>query len=120
MGVPQMDQTIARLEMQNDLGRRAREIVGIKPFLPCMDALAQKEGLSRQNLRLGSMSRWKIGVLYLLYIETPFYEAFDLKQRSLSSFLDAFSNLYKRVCPSVRPSVGPSVRPSVGHTRVGF
>ena len=31
-------------------------------------------------------------------------------------FLDAFSHLYKRVCPSVgpsvRPSVGPSVRPS--------
>ena len=24
-------------------------------------------------------------------------------------FLDAFSHLYKRVCPSVRPSVGPSV-----------
>ena len=28
-------------------------------------------------------------------------------------FLDAFSHLYKRVCPSVRPSVGRSVRPSV-------
>ena len=33
-------------------------------------------------------------------------------------FLDAFSHLYKRVCPSVRPSVGPSVGPSVRHTRV--
>ena len=29
-------------------------------------------------------------------------------------FLDAFSHLYKRVCPSFRPSV----RPSVGHARV--
>ena len=28
-------------------------------------------------------------------------------------FLDAFSHLYKRVCPSVGPSDGPSVRPSV-------
>ena len=78
MGVPQMDQTIARLEMQKDIRRRAREIVGTKPFLPLMDALAQKEGLSRQNIRLGSMSRWKIGAVpqlpYLLYIETPFYE----------------------------------------------
>ena len=27
-------------------------------------------------------------------------------------FLDAFSHLYKRVCPSVCPSVGPSVRGS--------
>ena len=39
-------------------------------------------------------------------------------------FLDAFSHLYKRVCPSVRRSVRrsvrPSVRPSVGHTRVEF
>ena len=32
------------------------------------------------------------------------------------SFLDAFSHLYKRVCPSVGRSVGPSV----GHTRVEF
>ena len=30
-------------------------------------------------------------------------------------FLDAFSYLYKRVCPSVRPSVRLSVRPSVTH-----
>ena len=30
-------------------------------------------------------------------------------------FLNAFSHLYKRVCPSVRRSVGPSVRPSVTH-----
>ena len=29
-------------------------------------------------------------------------------------FLDAFSHLYKRVCPSVGPSVRPSVHPSVG------
>ena len=28
-------------------------------------------------------------------------------------FLDAFSRLYKRVCPSVGPSVHPSVHPSV-------
>ena len=39
-------------------------------------------------------------------------------------FLDAFSHLYKRVCPSVRPSVGRSVRRSVRrlvrHTRVEF
>ena len=33
-------------------------------------------------------------------------------------FLDAFSHLYKRVCPSVGPSVRPSVRRSVRHTRV--
>ena len=31
----------------------------------------------------------------------------------LSTFLDASSHLYKRVCPSVRPSVRRSVRPSV-------
>ena len=31
-----------------------------------------------------------------------------------SLFLDAFSHLYMRVCPSVRPSVRPSVGPSVG------
>ena len=35
-------------------------------------------------------------------------------------FLDAFSHLYKRVCPSVRPSVRPSVCRSVRHTRVEF
>ena len=36
--------------------------------------------------------------------------------RSLCSwFLDAFSHLYKRVCPSVRLSVHWSVRPSVTH-----
>ena len=29
------------------------------------------------------------------------------------TFLDAFSHLYKRVCPSVGPSVRPSIRPSV-------
>ena len=38
--------------------------------------------------------------------------------------LDAFSHLYKKVCPSVGPSVHPSVglsvRRSVGHTRVEF
>ena len=33
-------------------------------------------------------------------------------------FLDAFSHLYKRVCPSVRPSVRRSVGPSVRHTQV--
>ena len=31
------------------------------------------------------------------------------------TFLDAFSHLYKRVCPSVRPSVHPSVCLSVTH-----
>ena len=31
-------------------------------------------------------------------------------------FLDAFSHLYKRVCPSVGRSVRPSVRPSVGRS----
>ena len=40
---------------------------------------------------------------------------FTLKK---NSFLDAFSHLYKRVCPSVGPSVRRSVRRSVGHTRV--
>ena len=37
----------------------------------------------------------------------------------LQRFLDAFSHLYKRVCPSVglsvHPSVGQSVRPSITH-----
>ena len=33
--------------------------------------------------------------------------------RCALAFLDAFSHLYKRVCPSVRRSVGPSVRWSV-------
>ena len=32
-------------------------------------------------------------------------------------FLDAFSHLYKRVCPSVRRSVGPSVGPLVRQSR---
>ena len=32
---------------------------------------------------------------------------------SQNGFLDAFSHLYKRVCPSVGPSVRPSVGPSV-------
>ena len=31
----------------------------------------------------------------------------------IREFLDAFSHLYKRVCPSVRRSVGPSVGPLV-------
>ena len=35
------------------------------------------------------------------------------KIKTFFFFLDAFSHLYKRVCPSVRPSVGPSVGPSV-------
>ena len=43
-------------------------------------------------------------------------------------FLDAFSHLHKRLCPSIGPFVRPSVRPSVGwlvgrsvgHTRVEF
>ena len=35
-------------------------------------------------------------------------------------FLDAFSHLYKWVCPSVRRSVRPLVSPSVRHTRVEF
>ena len=39
-------------------------------------------------------------------------------ERNSSSFLDAFSHLYKRVCPSVRQSVGPSVGPSV-HPSIG-
>ena len=43
---------------------------------------------------------------FLLYFYTP--------------FLDAFSHLYKRVCPSVRPSVRPSVGRSVRHTRVEY
>ena len=30
-------------------------------------------------------------------------------------FLDAFSHLYKRVCPSIRPSIGRSVRRLVTH-----
>ena len=36
----------------------------------------------------------------------------------LPYFLDAFSHLYKRVCPSVRQSINPFVYPLVGHTRV--
>ena len=36
------------------------------------------------------------------------------------SFLDAFSHLYKRVCPSVGWSVRLYVRWSVGHTQVEF
>ena len=40
----------------------------------------------------------------------------DVVTHPVVSFLDAFSHLYKRVCPSV----GPSVRRSVGHTRVEF
>ena len=31
-------------------------------------------------------------------------------------FLDAFSHLYKRVCPSVGPPIRPSVRPLVGRS----
>ena len=42
----------------------------------------------------------------------PFFSLLSLTP----SFLDAFSHLYKRVCPSVGQSVGRSV----GHTRVEF
>ena len=49
-------------------------------------------------------------------------QVFAKKQNGV--FLDAFSHLYKRVCPSVRRSVRPSVRrsvrPSVGPSRVFF
>ena len=37
-----------------------------------------------------------------------------------SSFLDAFTHLYKRVCPSIRPSVRWSVRRSVGPSVTRF
>ena len=43
-----------------------------------------------------------------------------LSNSAALTFLDAFSHLYKRVCPSVGRSVGPSVRPSVRHKRVEF
>ena len=47
---------------------------------------------------------------------------FPPRSRSCEHFLDAFSHLYKRVCPSIRRSVRPSIRrsvgPSVHHTRV--
>ena len=54
----------------------------------------------------------------VLCLREPFFSTcFTLVFISCSiSFLDAFSHLYKRVCPSVRRSV----RPSVGHTRVEF
>ena len=38
--------------------------------------------------------------------------------KKVSSFLDAFSHLYKRVCPSVRRSIHLSIRPSIYHTKV--
>ena len=38
----------------------------------------------------------------------------------LLDFLDAFSHLYRRVCPSVGQSIRPSVGRSVHHTRVEF
>jgi len=48
--------------------------------------------------------------------------AYFRAQNKHRRLLDAFSHLYKRVCPSVGPSVRPSVRPSirwsVGHTQV--
>ena len=43
-----------------------------------------------------------------------------LLQWSLFRFLDAFSHLYKRVCPSVRPSVRRSVRRSVGPSQTSW
>ena len=53
---------------------------------------------------------------------SPFTRESWVGRRDLSSlkFLDAFSHLNKRVCPSVGPSVGRSVGPSVRHTRVEF
>ena len=54
-------------------------------------------------------------ILFLLFLSLP---SFSLTYcRLLSSFfLDAYSHLYKRVCPSVGPSVGPLVRPLVRNT----
>jgi len=51
---------------------------------------------------------------------TPVIVLRVLRRYCFPGLLDAFSHLYKRVCPSVRPSVHRSVRPSVGHTRVEF
>ena len=45
--------------------------------------------------------------------KNPFSKA--AKENKYFLFLDAFSHLYKRVCPSVRPSVRWSVGPSVTH-----
>ena len=51
------------------------------------------------------------------------FEIYSLYKHSLHplihlSLLDAFSHLYKRICPSVGPSVHPSVCPSVRRTVV--
>ena len=61
-------------------------------------------------------------IVCCLYRRVPCLCARSYFRMRAASFLDAFSHLYKRVCPSVVPSVGPSVRRSVGlsvgHTRV--
>ena len=51
------------------------------------------------------------GVLFVELVVDGSEVDFCLHQEE--RFLDAFSHLYKRVCPSFRWSVGPSVRPSV-------
>ena len=51
--------------------------------------------------------KWKLWAFYL-----PFHQAGTKIRPLLNQFLDAFSHLYKRLCPPVRSSVG--------HTRVGF
>ena len=48
----------------------------------------------------------------ILLLVDHFYSFEEDENRYLWRFLDAFSHLYKRVCPSVGPSVGRSVRPS--------
>ena len=50
----------------------------------------------------GSLTLKKKGYVILSYSLASFFSFY-------LSFLDAFSHLYKRVCPSVRRSVGPSV-----------
>ena len=59
------------------------------------------------------------GLGYLLFTLFLRWEGLLSTVRKTSlQFLDAFSHLYKRVCPSVRPSIRRSVCPSVHHTRV--
>jgi len=71
--------------------------------------LVEKEREKRWNKKTTPLpQRDKIPLIASLY---RLFLCFS--SMSFEFFLDAFSHLYKRVCPSVRPSVRPSVGPSV-------
>ena len=83
---------------------------------PCQFHVTPWDGLSRKKVARMDRDRY-----FVLFFHSPSSSQY---LPSLSLFLDAFSHLYKRVCPSVgrsvRPSVGRSVRPSVGRSVTSY